>query len=59
MIIVAAAAGGLAAAAYLDGKYQISRDLNYIRKLKRAEREYMKAGMVRARASIEHKLTRT
>ena len=36
----AAAAGGLVAAAYLDGKYQVRRDLNIIRGLKRAEREY-------------------
>ena len=43
--IAAAAAGGLAAAAYLDGKYQLRRELNYIRKFKRAEKEYVKAGM--------------
>jgi hypothetical protein len=43
-IIAAAAAGGLAAAAYLDGKYQIRRELNYIRKFKKAEKEYAKAG---------------
>ncbi|KAK5941955.1 hypothetical protein PMZ80_005906 [Knufia obscura] len=42
-LVAAAAAGGLAAAAYLDGKYQLRRDLNTIRKLKRAEREYAKA----------------
>ena len=39
----AAAAGGLAAAAYLDGKYQLRRDLNTIKKLKRGERVYAKA----------------
>jgi hypothetical protein len=38
--IAAAAAGGIAAAAYLDGKYQLRRELNYVLKLKRAEREY-------------------
>jgi acyl-CoA synthetase (AMP-forming)/AMP-acid ligase II len=38
----AAAAGGLAAAAYLDGKYQLRRDLSYIRKLKAAEKDYIK-----------------
>lgn len=44
--VAAAAAGGLAAAAYLDGKYQLRRDLNSIRKLKRAERAYEQAGGV-------------
>jgi len=39
----AVAAGGLAAAAYLDGKYQIKKEVNLIRKLKKAEREYVKA----------------
>ena len=42
----AVAAGGIAAAAYLDGKYQLGRDLNYIRKLKWFEREYNKRGMM-------------
>ena len=41
----AAAAGGIAAAAYLDGKYQLRRELSYIGKMKRAERAYAKAGM--------------
>lgn len=41
--IAAAAAGGLAAAAYLDGKYQLRRDINTIRKLKKAERAYAAA----------------
>lgn len=41
--IAAAAAGGAAALAYLDAKYHVRRDLNIIRKLKRAEREYAKA----------------
>lgn len=43
-IAAAAAAGGLAAAAYLDGKYQLGRELNYVRKLKQAEKAYAKAG---------------
>jgi hypothetical protein len=45
MNVVAAAAGGIAAAAYLDGKYQIRRELNVIHKLKRAERQYAKRGI--------------
>lgn len=45
MSIAAAAAGGIAAAAYLDGKYQLRRELNYIRKLKKAEKAYAKACM--------------
>jgi hypothetical protein len=45
MNVAAAAAGGIAAAAYLDGKYQIRRELDVIRKLKRAERQYAKRGM--------------
>ncbi|KAK4934386.1 hypothetical protein LTR66_015617, partial [Elasticomyces elasticus] len=39
----AAVAGGLAAAAWLDGKYQLSRELNTVRKIKRAERVYAQA----------------
>jgi hypothetical protein len=38
----AAAVGGIATAAYLNGKYQLVKELNYIRKLKRGEREYQR-----------------
>ncbi|KAK5073675.1 hypothetical protein LTS08_002227 [Lithohypha guttulata] len=41
--IAAAAAGGLAAASYINAKYQISRELESQRRLKRAERSYAKA----------------
>jgi hypothetical protein len=40
----AAAAGGVALAAYLDGKFHIRKDLAVISRLKKAEREYKKAG---------------
>ena len=40
----AAAVGGIAAAAYLDGKYQLRRELDWIRRVKRAEREYNRRG---------------
>jgi len=35
--------GGLAASAYLDGKFQLRRDITAVLKLKKAEREYGKA----------------
>ncbi|KAK3672559.1 hypothetical protein LTR78_007610 [Recurvomyces mirabilis] len=43
MALALAAAGGLAAAAYLDGRYQLSRDARALLKLKNAERVYAKA----------------
>ncbi|KAK3114506.1 hypothetical protein LTR53_007110 [Teratosphaeriaceae sp. CCFEE 6253] len=43
MALAAALTGGLAAAAYLDGKYQLRRDVTALLKLKKAEREYQKA----------------
>ncbi|KAK5115950.1 hypothetical protein LTR62_000406 [Meristemomyces frigidus] len=43
MALALAAAGGVAAAAYLDGRYQLSRDARALLKLKAAERAYNKA----------------
>ncbi|ORY58047.1 fatty-acyl-CoA synthase [Pseudomassariella vexata] len=37
---LAAVAGGLAAAAYLDGKYQLRRDLSIVKRVKGAEHRY-------------------
>ncbi|GAB7365569.1 hypothetical protein MBLNU230_g6641t1 [Neophaeotheca triangularis] len=42
-LAAAAIAGGTAAAAYLDGKYQIGRELSTIWRLKQAEKAYQKA----------------
>ena len=44
----AAVAGTTVAAAYLDAKYHISKDVRMIAKLKIGEREYAKAGTVAA-----------
>lgn len=44
-VVAAAAVGGLAAATYLDGKYQLGRDIRNLRKEKRREREYARRGM--------------
>ena len=43
-ILAAAAAGGLATAAYLNGKYQIGRDLKAILKDRKARKAYAQAG---------------
>lgn len=42
--VAAAAAGGVAAAAYLNGKYQIGRDLKAILKDRKARKAYAQAG---------------
>lgn len=42
MDTAALAAGGVAAAAYLDGKYQLRNDVSSIIKLKKAERDYQR-----------------
>ncbi|EMD01289.1 hypothetical protein BAUCODRAFT_204927 [Baudoinia panamericana UAMH 10762] len=42
-LVAAAAAGGLAAAAYLDGKYQLVRDYRSVHKQAKADRAYQQA----------------
>lgn len=42
--VAAAAAGGVATAAYLNGKYQIGRDLKAILKDRKARKAYAQAG---------------
>lgn len=46
MTVAAAAVSGLAAATYLDGKYQLRRDLRSLRREKAREKEYARRGMV-------------
>ncbi|KAK0951363.1 hypothetical protein LTR91_025031 [Friedmanniomyces endolithicus] len=42
-LLAAAVTGGLAASAYLDGKFQLRRDVTALLKLRKAGQEYEKA----------------